>query len=305
MFELENIFIENKIFDSAAKIFSFLINEYRFGGHMHATGAMAIVLTLGFIIGDSFNIDLLLIAYLVSLIVYSYDFYKGIEGDKLTNPERADFLEKKINYYPFIIGIYVTSLIVVIIYGNQSIIEMLVFFSILLGGGLLYGVLFKNFTKYIPAFKDVYVSLVWALGASFLLFIYNKQDLNMLIVLVFTFLFLKSLNTSIFNDLKDIKSDGKKGLKTIPVLIGFNNTITFTCLLSVITLIPLLFGVYYQVLPVYVLLFAIFTCYCIFYMFLTYKNQNNINWPQYHFFALLEKPIWPLVLIPLIWIMHT
>jgi 4-hydroxybenzoate polyprenyltransferase len=172
---------------------------------------------------------------------------------------------------------------------------MLIFFSILLGGGLLYGVLFKNFTKFIPAFKDVYVSLVWALGASFLLFIYNKQDLNMLIVLVFTFLFLKSLNTSIFNDLKDIKSDGKKGLKTIPVLIGINNTITFTCLLSVITLIPLLFGVYYRVLPVYVLLFVIFTCYCIFYMLLTYKNQNNINWPQYHFLALLEKPIWPVV----------
>ncbi len=271
---------------------------------MQATGAMAIILTMGFIISDSLNIYLLLIAYLVSLIVYSYDFNKGIKSDKLTNPERVDYLKKKINYYPYIMGIYITSLIGVIIYGNQSIIEMLIFFTILVGGGLLYGLLFKNFTKFIPAFKDVYVSLVWAWGASFLLFIYNKQDLTMLFVLLFTFLFLKSLNTSIFNDLKDIESDGKKGLKTIPVLIGFNNTITFTCLLSVITLVSLLFGVYYQILPVYVLLFVIFTGYCIFYMLLTYKNQKNINWPQYHFLALLEKPIWPLVLIPLIWIMH-
>lgn len=299
----ENIYSQNKSFVFIENILHFLFNEYVFGGHMAGTALMGIILTFSFINGDPLNLDLLLIAYFVPLIVYSYDHYKDLEEDKSTNPNRVAYLEKKAKYYPYIIGTYVTILIALIFFGDQSVIEMVSFFAIIIGGGLIYAVFFKNFTKYIPAYKNIFVSLEWGLAAAFLLIIYNDQGITAFTILVFTFILLKYFTNTIFCDLKDIEPDREKGLKTVPVLIGFNKTIIALCILSVITLMPLIFGVYYYILPVCTLLFTIFAAYDIAYVLLAYKNKNN--WSKYGFIADIEIPLWPIILIPLIRITQT
>jgi 4-hydroxybenzoate polyprenyltransferase len=183
---------------------------------------------------------------------------------------------------------------------------MLAFITIIVGGGLLYAVSFKNFTKYIPAYKNIFVSLEWALAAAFLMVIYNNMDvLTTFTVIVFIFVFLKYCTNTIFCDLKDIKPDGEKGLKTVPVLIGFNKTILFLCILSLVTLLPLIYGVYHNILPVWALLFTIFAVYDIAYVLLAYLKRNTGKWSKYGFLADIEITLWPMVLIPLIWILET
>ncbi|MGB9978795.1 UbiA family prenyltransferase [Methanobacterium sp.] len=267
---------------------------------MAGTALIGIVLTFGFINCYPLDLNLLLIAYFVPVIVYSYDHYRDIESDKLTNPDRAQYLETKARYYRYIIGTYIAILIALIFFGGQSIIEMLVFFTIIIGGGLIYAVSFKNFTKYIPAYKNIFVSLEWALAATFLLMIYNNQTITAFTILVFTFILLKYCTNTIFCDLKDIEPDREKCLKTVPVLIGFNKTIIVLCVLSVITLLPLLFGVYNQILPACTLLFVIFAAYDVAYVLLAYKNRNKKNWYKYGFLADIEIPLWPVILIPII-----
>ena len=267
---------------------------------MAGTALMGMVFTISFIEGSPLDLPILLIAYFVPVIVYSYDHYRDIKTDKITNPDRAEYLEKKFAYYPFIIGTYISILVGLILFGGQSIVEIFAFTAIVVGGGLLYAVSFKKLTKYIPAYKNIYVSFEWAIAATLLLSMYNQQSATLITLLMFTFIFLKYFTNTIFCDLKDIETDRQKGLKTIPVLIGFDKTIIFLTVLSIITVVPLFYGVYHQVLPVWILLFVIFAVYDITYILLAYKNMIAIKWSKYTFIADIEIPLWPIVLVPLV-----
>jgi 4-hydroxybenzoate polyprenyltransferase len=285
-------------------LLNFLYNEYVYGGHIAGTALLGMILTFSFINSDTLDLNLLLIAYFVPLIVYSYDHYRDIESDKITNPDRVQYLEKKSTYYRYIIGTYIAVLVALVIFGGQEIVEMLAFIAIIVGGGLLYAASFKNFTKYIPAYKNIFVSLEWALAAAFLMVIYNHQDvITVFTVIIFTFVFLKYCTNTIFCDLKDIEPDSEKGLKTVPVMIGFNKTIVFLCVLSIVTLLPLILGVYIQILPIYALLFTIFAVYDIVYILLAYINRDTEKWHKFGFLADIEITLWPIVLIPIIYIL--
>jgi len=285
-------------------ILKFLYNEYVYGGHIAGTALLAMVLTFCYIDGDYLDLPLLLIAYFVPLVVYSYDHYRDIESDKITNPTRVEYLEKKSTYYRYIIGTYIAILLFLILFGGQEIVEMLAFIIIIVGGGLLYAASFKNFTKYIPAYKNIYVSVEWALAATFLVVIYNHQDvITPFTIVVFIFVFLKYCTNTIFCDLKDIEPDREKGLKTVPVMIGFNNTIIFLCILSLVTLLPLIIGVYMEQISAYILLFSIFAVYDLVYILLAYIYRDTQNWHKFGFLADIEITLWPFVIIPIMYIL--
>jgi 4-hydroxybenzoate polyprenyltransferase len=285
------------------KLFYFLVREYAFGGHIFGTFVVGMILVFGFISGEPLNLTLLLVAYFMPLVIYVYGSYKHIEEDRLTNPERVHYLESRLKYHKIIMGVYVALLIGLIVFSGQSIGEILVFVTILVGGGLLYEISFKSLTKYIPAFKNIWVTLEGTLAATFLLIIYNKHPVTEFTVLVFTFIFLKILTNNIFCDIKDIKTDSEKGLKTVPVLIGVDNTTILLCLMSIISLIPLILGVHYQIMPKFVLLFVIFLIYDVYIIF-SYYGTNKKKWYKYVFISDLEFTLWPVIIIPLIWIIQ-
>ncbi len=77
---------------------------------------------------------------------------------------------------------------------------------------------------------------------------------------------LRYLVNAVFYDLKDIRSDGEEGLKTIPVVLGWNRAIRLLYLFNMITPVPLIIGVLAGELPGSALVLIVFTIYDFYYL---------------------------------------
>jgi 1,4-dihydroxy-2-naphthoate octaprenyltransferase len=64
--------------------------------------------------------------------------------------------------------------------------------------------------------------------------------------------------------LKDINSDLKDELKTIPVLIGKQRTIKLLNRLNIIAFIPLFIGIYLKVIPLFAVILILFYFYSVY-----------------------------------------
>jgi 4-hydroxybenzoate polyprenyltransferase len=292
------------------RIFRAAFEEYVYGGHIAGTALLGIILTFGFLkaIQDNgpFLIDypLLVMAYFTPVIVYSYDHYRDLRQDMRCNPDRAHYLEKKERYYKYIILAYIVILFASIVVGDEPDWLVAIFITILVGGGLLYASTSKYFTKYVPAYKNIYVSLEWAVAGTFLFEVYNQSPISALTLLMFLFIFLKYMTNTIFCDLKDIDTDRERGLKTVPVMIGYENTIGVLCCLSGVALFPIVYGVSTGSLPAAVLLFTVFALYDLTYILSAYKNKGSCKLSTYGFFADFEITLWPIIIIPTVLILQ-
>ena len=221
--------------------------EFIYGGHLVSLGAPAYVLSVSMLMGIEPLKGLLLITYLMPLIVYNYNYFGEMDLDASTNPERVHYIKSKIAVYPYIIVAYILILIAALcLYTNWGLIE---FAAILVIGGILFTVVLKDFTKKIPLFKNAYTALIWAFGGTFTLVFYMSLPVGWFFILVFAFMYMRSIANVIFFDLKDMESDATRGLKTLPAMIGKKRTIQFLYVLNVIGFIPLLAGVYYGIIP--------------------------------------------------------
>jgi 4-hydroxybenzoate polyprenyltransferase len=126
-------------------------NEIFYGGYFAALGSPCLIISTSILLNVKIAIPMLLISYLLPLMIYSYDYYKDIDKDIKNNSERAIFLKKKADKYPFIFGFYFLLLIsLLVLYANYSLIAFIV---AIMAGGILYNVVLKDLTKKIPAFK--------------------------------------------------------------------------------------------------------------------------------------------------------
>ncbi len=287
-----------------------VFEEYVYGGHIAGTALLGIIFTFGFLkaiqTNTSFQIDypLLVMAYFTPVIVYSYDHYRDLRQDMRCNPDRASYLETKERYYKYVILAYLVILFALIVIGDEPDGLVAIFIMILVGGGLLYASTSKYFTKYVPVYKNIYVSLMWALAGTFLFEIYYKSAISAFTLLMFLYIFLKYMTNTIFCDLKDIDTDRERGLKTLPVMIGYEKTIAVLCCLSGIGLFPLVYGVSTGVLPAAALLFTLFALYDVTYILSAFKNKGSCKLSTYGFFADFEITLWPIVIIPTVMILQ-
>ena len=96
-----------------SKILTGIWDEFVYGGHLLSLGASAIVLTGALIVNSNIDIGLILIPYLLSQSVYSFNHYLEIREDLISNPERAKYLQHKnqILLIVFYIGLLVYLLL--------------------------------------------------------------------------------------------------------------------------------------------------------------------------------------------------
>ena len=241
-------------------------NEFIYGGHLQSLGASAVIFVSCFLSNIKFSWDIFLVSYLVFYSLYLYNYYKEIEIDKFTNYQRTEYLKKYIKNAPLIIFlIFLVVSLLVFIFGKFSgfIFVFLIFLF-----GFLYSFVFKRVTKRVPLFKNFYVSAFFS-AMVFLPKVYYSVPILVLPTLVLAiFIFLKAFLMQILLDLKDVETDKKMGLLTLPSLLGEKRTITvlkiFSFLLTSIFLI--IFCVFLHLFPpnVLVWLFGIpfnFLCY--------------------------------------------
>ena len=272
-----------------------LKNEIFYGGYFAALCSPAFILFTMNVINIKVSIPILLIAYLLPLIVYSYDYYSDIEKDINENSERAFFLEKKANRYPLILSFYTISLAALLIWFFNF--NLIVFILGIIVIGILYNITLKDLTKKIPIFKNIYTALTWALGGAFFPVLYYSIGINSSVIIAFVVIFLRCLNNIIFFDLKDIENDKKEKLKTLPVILGKKNTINVLQVLNIISFIPLIIGIYMKEVPLFVISLTFFGLYSFYYIKKAEKTSGKELETVSHTLADLEFILWPIVLI--------
>lgn len=234
------------------KVTTTVYREFVFGGHFQSLGAAAIAYISGTFLGISVSLDCLLAVYLIFYPLYLYNRYKEIDKDEISNPDRTQHFRQYVTIMPLILWFVIISvLVIVFIYSNFFALG---FSLLLLVFGILYTTIFKKMTRSIAIFKDLYVSLFFALLVIYPIVYYgdtpDSKSVFLKIVLLFVFVYVKALAMQFILDIKDIQSDKADGLLTIPILLGKETSIQYISIFDVsISLIyPLLFS---MVIPVF------------------------------------------------------
>jgi 4-hydroxybenzoate polyprenyltransferase len=134
--------------------------------------------------------------------------------------------------------------------GNIAVIIFLLSLNFL---GILYTLFLKGVTNKIPLFKNIFVSFIWASGAIFLPLLYYSKTISLPFILAYLFIWIEAFLNTIFFDIKDEESDRLRGLKTMPAILGNKRTLQFLYIANVLAFIPLLLGVYLNILPLFTL----------------------------------------------------
>lgn len=270
------------------KILESVWNEIVFGSHMAALVGVFIILILIVLAGKPVSFLFLLTIYMTAYIIYAYDRYKGIKEDSIDNPARSNYLQSRLLKIRIFILSYLILLILFSYYNSEKIISLYTFG--LLGLGLLYTLFFKNFTKKIIAFKSLYVAGWWISLIPFYT-VYHSVQWNASFTLFIIFLFLRLFVGINFFDLKDILSDGKRGLKTLGVLLGIETTEKILKIINILSAIPILLGIFWKILPLYSIALLISLPYTILY-FKKLKQGNISKEFLYYVMVNAESTVW-------------
>jgi len=274
------------------RILNLIWREFIYGGHLQGLVGAVIFLTIIILINKEVDWKLLIIGYLLTFFNYRYNYYKGIEKDVLTNPERVDYLKKNIKYSQGLLLVCLFFLLWIIIYYIK--IKTAIFTIFLLIIGVCYTIWFKDWTKKIIGFKNFYISIPFGLFVIIIGLYYSL--LNWSMFFIFFFVFLKMFLNTIFFDTKDIASDKKEGLKTIPVVLDKEKTLKFLHILNFLSFCPLIMGIYLNLLPGFSLIMLIFFFFVFYY--LEKAKDENINIQKLSYLvADGEFLLWPIVLL--------
>ncbi|UTB33550.1 MAG: UbiA family prenyltransferase [Methanobacterium sp. ERen5] len=139
--------------------------------------------------------------------------------------------------------------------------------------------------------------LTWSLGGTMFVSLFFSIPFSVPFLVVFIFINLKGMINAIFFDLKDYISDSKEGLKTLPVMLGKRNAINCLHILNVLAVIPLVFGVYYGIIPIISLSLIIFFFYSFYYLRTAQNTENDKVWVKLGSIADFEFMFWPVILL--------
>ena len=252
------------------KTLKIIWDEFVYGGHLLSLGAVSIVLTSAILLNIKITWDFLLIVYLGTQSIYLYNRYKEYKKDFLTNPERTKHIKKYIKYMPLIVFLFSSIAITIIVYFNKM--SVLIFGLSMLFLGLLYSLFLKGFTKKIVGFKSFFISLMWALLVVFLS-VYYSSPLNLALLLIFIFVYLKLFIHTCFFDIKDIETDKKEGLLTLAVILRKEKLIYLLNFINIFSMFPIILGFSFNLFPKFSLMLLL-TIVIVFYYLQKSKDKK-------------------------------
>jgi len=200
---------------------------------LQSFGAASIFyLSLQIVYEQALPLFLIVIPYGLFQSIFLFDRYLHFSSDKKTNKERSAHLSVYYPYIPFILLSFVfISLFATLI---SSSLAALFFYIIILLLGLAYPVYAKGLTKYIYGFKNIYVSVVFAVMAVYpSLFGIKTNSANLLIGFML-YIFFESFFNQMLLDFKDITEDKKNNLLTLPIVFGVKESLSIASLISIV-----------------------------------------------------------------------
>lgn len=277
------------------KILKLIWEEFIYGGHLLSLGALGMVWSVIILLGIKTDWQVLIIAYLVSQIVYTYNHFREFKTDLTTNPERVEHLQKSIRWLPLILSFYfLVLLLLLILFTNLNTFLFILFLVII---GILFSEYFKGLTKKLIGLKSFFGAFFWALGTTFLPLFHYFFPLNLFFVFIFLFVFLRFLVSIPFFDIKDIESDKASGLKTLPIVFGKETTLKYLNLINFFSFSPLILGVYLKIIPIFSLSLILLYFYSFYYL----KKVEAVDSKKLRLISYImvdgEYILWPLILM--------
>jgi len=275
------------------KISEFIWDEIVHGGHWGSLSAPAIALSFMYIVGD-IRWELLVIVYLATQAVYTYNHYKEMEKDKLSNAPRVRHLRRYKKYLPLITACYSIGFFSLLFYfANKPALYLGSFIFLL---GILFTRHGKHITTNIPAFKTIYTSLCWGMIPIFIT-VYCNLPFDLSIFLLSVFVFLRFTIDTIFFDIKDIETDKRQGLLTMPIIFGSRERCSnFLHIINLLSILPIMAGIITGILPAFATLITLTAIYT--FIYLEKSKQRGVD-ILYISYILVdgEYIFWPLYLL--------
>jgi len=281
------------IFTKFNKLGAFLKNEFIHGGHLIALGTAGIVFSFMFLYSTIIRWEFLLIIYLGTLCIYNYDYYMGFKEDSLHNIDRTSYLKKSYKYRALIDAFYGVGFFSMLVYfGNLSSI---VFGAFLLFSAILYSYKIKKLTTKVVGFKSYYTAFSFSLSIIFAA-LYCSYPIDLAIFAFFGFVFLQILLITSFCDLKDLDTDKKHKLITLPIFFGKNKFLQFLHIINLTSLFLIIGAIILNLLP----FFSIFLFFSYLYCFYFIQKAKNPNSNLFHITNVIVDAsyfFWPFFLI--------
>lgn len=251
------------LFNKLFRLRTFIKNEFIYGGHILSIGTSLIALSTMLLLNIAIRWEFLLIIYLGTQCIYNYDHLKEFDSDETNNSKRTEHLKKYQSLIPYILIFYGTSYFALLFFfGN---IESIIYGLILLTCGLLYTIKFKDITRRIVGFKSVYTALSWGLMVLFTA-IYCSYSANILLFVILLFVFLRWFVNTSFCDFKDVDSDKKENLLTLPIYFGKEKFLKFLHIINFTAFLLLFFAILFGIAPlssIFLFFFFIYGAYYI------------------------------------------
>ena len=256
----------------------FLVNEFIYGCHFLSLSGSAIVLSAMFFMNVPIRWEFCIIAYFLTQTAYTYNHYREFKKDSSVDSKRVRHLRRYGCFFPFLVFSYGLSYSVALISSGSSL--SIVFGFVFLGIGLIYTEVIKSLTQRIIGLKSFYTSFSLALLVMFTA-VYCGHALDVSVIVFSLFLFLNmSINTT-FYDLKDMETDKKDGLKTLPLVLGKYRFLKLLHVLNIIAILPVVFGVWYGALPLYALLLIGMFGYCFYFIQKAWNSHTDLDFLSY------------------------
>jgi 4-hydroxybenzoate polyprenyltransferase len=223
-------------------------DEFINGGHLVGLSFAFIGLATMLIFDFALRWEVALMIYFVTVAVYGFDHYHDLKNDSVNSNARVKYIKRREHIVPFQLALFITSyMILLLTFGTLSTIILGTCILLL---GISYSLYFKRFTKTIVGFKNIYVASTVSLGILFTTAFYN-MSIPVEIMFFIGYIGISVFLNCSFCDIKDMESDNKQGLKTLPLLLGKQRFFRFLIIMNSLSLSVLGLLVYFQFIPFY------------------------------------------------------
>ncbi len=213
--------------------------EFLYGGHLQCLGSAGIVWLSSLLLEIPITWDILVVVYLLIYPIYVYNRITELKNDALTNLARTEYLSKAKTKLQKLFFLFLVLPVAGLLFFAK--LPAIIGGILILLFGILYTVYFKKLTKYIVGFKNYFVASVFALFifAPFAYYGYSLKPVFAASLVLSLWVFAKCVVMQIILDLKDIESDRRQNLQTIPVVVGREKTLVMLPWITLFITIPI------------------------------------------------------------------
>jgi 4-hydroxybenzoate polyprenyltransferase len=265
---------------------------FRTGVVFLALSAASMALFFSILFFRVLSLAYFLVVFFLTYAVYGMDRLANLEEDRLSHPERTRFLER--NRWPFAVSIVVAFLGSLLLAATSSWVAALIpiapIAAIFYSGNLsqkVFGTRRLCLKQYF-IIKDVCIASGWAfllLVSSF----YLGRPMGTGLWLFLIPLLMKLFVMAVVYDFKDINSDRRAGVRTLPVVMGEDSSKLVLHILNTVATVLILLLIYFGFLPLLGVIFVPAFIYQFFMLHLVRKDA-----PGWVYFILcdLEQFFW-------------